>query len=81
MRNWLTMCRIVKVADLLGAADEYGLGSFRVGGNDWDNPDIYLDGVDGDGIVPDERFFRPLEVEPTPELPEPKLLSFGRRIL
>lgn len=73
--------RVIKMADVLGAAGDY-LGGYREG-NNWDG--CLMEGIDGDGISPVEgesAQSRPstavLEVAPIVSTPR-RLMVGGRR--
>lgn len=73
--------RVIRLADVLGAAGESYYGGGYREGNNWDSPDLSLpDGIDGDGIPPeaDPRERERLRRE---ELPEAPIVRNPRRLL
>lgn len=73
--------RVIKVSDVLAAAGEscrFG-GGFREG-NDWDAVNLYVDGVDGDGLSSEVVKDRAQVVEEAPCEPCPVPLALGRRL-
>ena len=75
--------RVIRLADLYGAAGESPLGSFREG-NDWNNVGIDDELFDsGGGVCLDEGVEeerRSVALEYAPVVPKPKRFTAGTRV-